>query len=126
MTEISTISLDQRRAAYAWQCVRGRNKDYENLAKAAPAMLMNNGLMQTLAFYQDKGKEHHKALLEHILGWLKQQQIVPSDDYGEAMQALHSMNAADYRHASAEALEIVKWLRQLAPTVKHREENQNA
>jgi CRISPR-associated protein Cmr5 len=121
MTEINTISLDQRRAAYAWQCVRGQNKDYENLAKAAPAMLMNNGLMQTLAFYQnkskDKGKEHHKALLKHILGWLTQQQIVPSDDYEQAMQALHSMNAADYRHASAEALEIVKWLRQLAPTV---------
>ncbi len=64
-------SLDQQRAAYAWECVQGCNGDYTNLAKAAPALIMNNGLMQALAFYQSKGKPHHLALNKHTQEWLK-------------------------------------------------------
>ena len=112
------ISLDQQRAAYAWQCVKnGVSKDYANLAKSAPALIMNNGLMQTIAFYQDKDKAHHKKLQGDILGWLKERNILTSVDYRQAMGELHEMNTSAYRHASTEALEIVKWLRQLAATV---------
>lgn len=78
-TRKSRPSLDQQRAAYAWQCVQGcnsRNDDYTNLAKAAPALIMNNGLMQALAFYQDKAnwddkkqcfkKPHYNEVSTHI------------------------------------------------------------
>lgn len=45
-------------------------EEYRNLAKAAPALIMNNGLMQTLAFYQDEqaaapGTRPPSALLDH-------------------------------------------------------------
>ena len=111
------ISLDQQRAAYAWQCVsNGVSSDYVNLAKAAPALIMNNGLMQTLAFYQTKGGEHQK-LMQDVLQWLQQQGIVSSTNYVQAMNTLQEMGAQGYRRATVEALEILKWLRQLAPTI---------
>lgn len=43
-------NLEQQRAAYAWNCVQNCSSDYVNLAKSAPALVMGNGLMQTLAF----------------------------------------------------------------------------
>ncbi len=117
-----TISLDQKRAAYAWECVSGMAdkpwfNDYANLAKAAPALIMNNGLMQTLAFYEDKAKDHHRKLKSDILGWLAQREIISGKDYRQAMVDLHEMSTSNYRLANAEALEIVKWLRQLSATV---------
>ena len=48
-------SLDQLRAAHAWAVVgkSQKNQDFKNLATSAPALIMGNGLMQTLAFYQE-------------------------------------------------------------------------
>ena len=108
------LSLDQRRAAYAWQCVQDHGSDdYARLAKAAPALIMNNGLMQTLAFYQSK-QDQHRLLLQDILHWLHHCQFLQSQDYAAAMNELHGMATSDYRLASMEALEILKWIRQLA------------
>ena len=76
---LPTTSLDQQRAAYAWQCVQNLPKDYDKLAKGAPALIMNNGLMQALAFYQDKGKtkegvmDRYHALNAHLRCWLGRQ-----------------------------------------------------
>ncbi len=47
-------TLDQIRAEYAWKCVQGVDDKYKNLAKGLPALVMSNGLMQTLAFLQGK------------------------------------------------------------------------
>ena len=108
------LSLDQKRAAYAWECVRrNANDDYANLAKGAPALIMNNGLMQTLVFYENK-KEHHQKLQRDILYWLKECDLLHATDYAVAMAELHRMSTANYRLASMEALEILKWIRQLA------------
>lgn len=74
MTTKSAPTLEQQRAQFAWDCAReGSTRsgdEYRNLAKAAPAFIMNNGLMQTLAFYQDKDKTHHKMLAEHLRRWV--------------------------------------------------------
>ena len=55
-------TLDQKRAALAWgyatasRNLQGEMADkYRNLAKGAPALIMNSGLMPTLAFYKSKG-----------------------------------------------------------------------
>lgn len=37
------LTLDQRRAADAWRCAQGKGKDYANLAKGLPALIMNSG-----------------------------------------------------------------------------------
>lgn len=110
-------NLDQQRAAYAWQCVQGCNDDYINLAKAAPALIMNNGLMQALAFYQSKGKAHHVALNRHLREWLAQRfpTQCPNAEYAAVMQSLfNSQTPRFYQEATDETLLLLRWIRQFA------------
>ena len=87
-----------------------------NLAKAAPALIMNNGLMQTLAFYQDKNKPQHQALARHLRRWLSVRTGGPDHDVGfePAMKAMLGFGPDQYRHATDEALLILRWIRQFA------------
>jgi len=114
-------SMEQKRAAYAWERVRGRNKEYKNLAKSLPAMVMTNGLMQTLAFLEgkrsrkeDNKKDPHGELLRDVLGWLKERKHIDKDGFEGAMQSLYEKESGEYRRATEEALEILRWIRQLA------------
>jgi len=117
---LSTTSLDQKRAAYAWECaqnVPNVPNDYDKLAKAAPALIMNNGLMQALAYYQDKGKDHHLALSKHVREWLKSRfsNRFTSSDYRDIMQGLFTTpDASFYRQATEETLALLRWIRQFA------------
>jgi len=118
------IDLDQQRAAFAWQRVEAAKsalneaeyKSYKNLAKGAPALVMNNGLMQTLAFFNSKGKGHHQQLLGDLLAWLDKQQIT-SQGFANAMSYFHSEASSEqYRQATDETMHLLRWLRQFADT----------
>lgn len=118
----------QRRAAFAWGKVQGCGEKYANLAKAAPALVMNNGLMQTLAFFQAK-EEHHRRLSRHICEWLvatfagqdgfpAQAGVAPEDQlFNQVMQALTQAKPDLYRRATEEALSLLRWIRQFASAV---------
>lgn len=122
-------SLDQQRAAYAWKCVQNIPKDYDKLAKAAPALIMNNGLMQTLAFYQDKGKtkegvmDRYHALNAHLMCWLGRQfsdNEFPSEQdvsFETVMSALYNAQPELFRRATEETLALLRWIRQFAAAV---------
>ncbi len=110
-------TLEQQRAAFAWTKVQGCSKDYTNLAKAAPALIMNNGLMQALAFYQYKNKAHHLALNRHLCEWLSQRGIVQQAGYGDVMTSLHNADAAAFRQATEETLALLRWIRQFAAAI---------
>ncbi|PPD18460.1 MAG: type III-B CRISPR module-associated protein Cmr5 [Methylobacter sp.] len=116
-------SLDQQRAAYAWQKVQALHpnikSEYGKLAKGAPALIMNNGLMQTLAFYQDKKGDHYKELNQHIIDWLWKRR--PRRDEGVAPtfalmmdELVHEPDSYKYRKATEETLALLRWIRQLA------------
>lgn len=107
-------SLEQKRAAFAWEKVQNKSTEYVNLAKAAPAFVMGNGLMQTLAFLKSKGEGHHKDLLDHVLEWLVKRQILPGKDFAQAMSEFAKMSSEEYWAATQEALAVLKWIRQLA------------
>lgn len=111
--------LGQRRAAHAWKCVeQGCNSDYTNLAKSAPALIMSNGLMPTLAFYAAKKGDHHAKLLRHIMTWLTQRfSGIQQADFAGTIRFLHSAHSSDYRRATEESLELLRWIRQFAPAV---------
>ncbi len=107
-------SMEQKRAAYAWRVVQGENDDYTKLAKGAPALIMNNGLMQTLAFYQDK--KHH-SLNKHIIDWLASyfkhdENVLMSFD--KMMEALLNADSQKYRKATEETLALLRWIRQFS------------
>lgn len=122
MSTDKTASLEQQRAAFAWQRIdefarMDKELDaYTKLAKGAPALILSNGLMQTLAFYESKGKTHHLRLNADLCKWLaiRLNSTFKSVTYADVMQALHSSAQGDYRRASEEVLALLRWIRQLA------------
>ena len=119
-TPAAPVTLEQKRAQFAWDFAKEgtalAGDEYRNLAKAAPALIMNNGLMQTLAFYQDKNKPQHQALARHLRRWLSVRTGGPDHDVGfePAMKAMLDFDPANYRQATDEALLILRWIRQFA------------
>lgn len=134
-------SLDQERAAFAWTCIEKRflgskeiaadkRTTYCNLAKSAPALVMGNGLMQTLAFFEakacdKKGRRKGDAetgwLNDDLLSWLARRvpELGPETgcSFRDVMSRLHSQRSEVYQRATEEAMELLRWLRQLAPAL---------
>lgn len=115
-------TLDQKRAQYAWGCAtrNARVDGYREMAKGAPALIMGNGLMSALAFYQSRtsdNQEPAKLILADVLGWLASRQMVP-DNFAIAMTAFLGSGSQDYMRATDETLAMLKWLRQFADAVE--------
>ncbi len=119
---MSNKSLDQERAEFAWKRVvsKGSNyrEKYKNLAKSFPAMIMGNGLMQSMAFLEAKNGDEHMALFTDIILWFALKGLISQDSarqgFSGVMGVLSSCSAERYRRATEEALEILKWIRQMA------------
>ncbi|BDV00434.1 hypothetical protein TDMWS_05190 [Thermodesulfomicrobium sp. WS] len=109
-------TLEQRRAQHAWKCaqegIQRHGKDYVNDAKGLPALIMNSGLMQVMAFLQQKGGRH-ELLGEHLRQWLHQQCKTPKDFTG-FMEYLMQKESTIYQRVTTEAFAWLKWLRQMA------------
>lgn len=119
-------TLDQIRAEWAWKKVQGVDEKYKNLAKGLPALVMSNGLMQTLAFLEGKAdkdrRNEYAKLADHILRWLghrEAQVLQPEEaaDFNSSMTALSQCDSLLYQRATEEALAILKWIRYLANAV---------
>jgi len=110
------LTLEQRRAADAWNCVKdGVGKEYVNVAKAMPQLIMNSGLMQTLAFMEQK-KGEHQDVAKQLREWLNLRFNGVRRDPGfePMMEALLRAKPDDFRLYTAEVLAWLKWLRQFA------------
>lgn len=118
----TTQTLEQQRAAAAHQAVQAAKqndaKRYNTLINGLPAMIMTNGLGQTLAFLAAKAKgEGNKpeALLARQLGeWILPQvdpDHAPAKTPDALLQWVLKTDSVAYRHASVEALAWLVWLR---------------
>lgn len=123
-------SLEQERAAHAWDRVRevrddGASwaKEYGHLARSAPADIQANGLGQSLAFWRakgydkgepkDNGRNAHYQLLQDVSDWLRKQLKLGSDrDLVEWVAK--DASTADYRRATTEAIAYLTWLKRFA------------
>lgn len=116
------ITLEQERSQTAWamsqEGIALAANEYTNLAKSAPALIMNNGLMQTLAFYEDKGKKHHKVLAQHLRRWIMVRCAGGADgkdlSFVNLMNFLLQADSPTYRQATEESLLLLRWIRQFA------------
>jgi CRISPR-associated protein Cmr5 len=114
---MSVQSLDQERAKYAWQCVAtGVDKEYTNIAKGAPALIMGNGLMQALAFLHNKS-DAAKKLANHVSKWVASRLRIEDGSFKSLMDALVKKDSDFYLRATEEALEVLRWIRQFAAAV---------
>lgn len=125
---MTTHTFDQQRAALAWGYAKGGmaqqyGKEYKNLAKGAPALIMNSGLMPTLAFYNGKGKAAQHLLDDLIRGMshrLAQQNLQAGQGgllFTSFMESLQKCESRDYLRYTDEALELLKWIRQFVDAV---------
>lgn len=123
-----TQTLDQKRAAIAWKFAKAGipqyGKEYKGLAKGAPALIMNSGLMPTLAFYNSKGNAAQQ-LLDDLIRGLSQRLTGQNLQAGQGrqlfpnfMEKLQAMQSRDYLRYTDEALELLKWLRQFVDAVE--------
>ena len=120
-------TLDQQRAALAWgyasDGIHKHGKKYKNLAKGAPALILNSGLMPTLAFYNGKDPEHRQLLDDLIRGLSKRLagqdlQIGQGGQlFVEFMKTLQHSESRDYLRYTDEALELLKWIRHFVDAV---------
>lgn len=132
-------TLEQRRAQNAWNVCADYTEKHVNFAKGLPALIMNSGLMQVLAFCHEKGGDCERVAAD-LRQWLASQKIGPlaapffleeakkleqARDEKEKrqiqqrifeafMQALMQSSPHDYQRVNAEAFAWLKWLRQMA------------
>lgn len=125
-------TLEQQRAADAWRCANGCQPAYTRLAKGLPALIMNSGLMQTIAFLEEKGQkshnEPHARLGEDLRQWLSRRfpRLFTGADFQPFMQALLESEPRAFQQITAEALAWLRWLRQIAPAVEKKNDKEGA
>jgi len=108
-------TLEQQRAQDAWNQCAAYSKEHVNIAKGLPALIMNSGLMQVLAFCHEKGGANEQVA-SHLRTWLgKRFNGVNHDPGFEAlMQALMNAKPGDYQAITSEAFAWLRWMRQMA------------
>jgi|SRR5579884_905634 len=111
-------TLEQQRAQDAWDRSANYRKDHVNLAKGLPALIMNSGLMQVMAFLHEKGSKdsqrHCEQVAKDLRAWLHRRFGDIPEDFEKFMQSLREADPRKYQDATAEALAWLKWLRQMA------------
>jgi CRISPR-associated protein Cmr5 len=114
-------TLEQKRAQDAWLKCANYTPEHVNIAKGLPALIMNSGLMQVLAFCHEK-KGPKEQVATDLRVWLhhRKNPMGNSKDPGfEAfMQFLMNATPQDYQAINAEAFAWLKWLRQMAAARK--------
>ena len=109
-------TLEQQRAQHAWEKaaegIAAHGSDYMNDAKGLPALIMNSGLMQVMAFLKQKGGRH-ELLMNHLLDWLHQQ-LKTSKGFKAFMQEMMHADSRRYQQVTTEAFAWLRWLRQMA------------
>jgi CRISPR-associated protein Cmr5 len=116
--------MEQRRAADAWASCQACNTEYQNTAKGLPALIMNSGLMQVLAFLHEKGakpsQNHCKVLGDQMRAWLCQRfpKELPKSGFSDFMQSLMKVEPRTFQQITTEAFAWLRWVRQMAPAVR--------
>jgi CRISPR-associated protein Cmr5 len=120
-TNTAPLTLDQQRAADAWQCAQAQSqsKEYVNLAKGLPALIMNSGLLQVMAFLEEKGpkQQHCSVVARDLRAWLRRRFPEVPEDFAGFMRALMNADSSKFQAITAESLAWLRWLRQLAAAI---------
>lgn len=114
-------TLEQLRAQDAWDVSQKYDKEHVNIAKGLPALIMNSGLMQVLAFCHEKAKKH-EVVATDLRIWLTRRMTGKADasdpGFESFMQTLLQAQPQSYQAINAEAFAWLKWLRQMAAARK--------
>ncbi len=114
-------SPNQKRSEFANRCVidaygsSDKFSDYRNMAKSAPALIMQSGLIPTLTYIMSRKNNPDKvALGKDIFKWLRETNYVKSIEIPKAFGELFELSSDRYIDATQETFELLTWLRQLS------------
>ncbi len=109
------MTLEQQRAQDAWNQCANYTQEHVNITKGLPALIMNSGLMQVLAFCHEKGGAH-EAVAQQLRIWLNQRfnRVNRDPGFEPFMQVLMQATPGQYQAITTEAFAWLKWLRQMA------------
>jgi len=112
-------TLEQQRAQDAWDKCARYTKEHVNIAKGLPALIMNSGLMQVLAFCHDKGGAN-EVVAQDLRAWLINRfpRLSRDASFEAFMQALMQSEPGEYQAITAEAFAWLRWMRQMAAARK--------
>lgn len=125
MSAVRTI--EQKRSEFALDCVKkvigkGFEGNYKGLVKKFPMMVLKNGLMQTIAFLEAKGKEQHTTLLQHLKTYLESiSPLRPELGVNSLSEYLSSTDVNLYRDLTTDILAFAKWLGRYAEALIEEE-----
>jgi len=127
-------TLEQQRAQDAWGCGAAAQQrlgssygKYVNLAKGLPALIMNSGLMQVVAFLHEKSldsqrrpkpDDHHTWLGQHLRHAIHKRFSAIPEDFEGFMEELMETSPRDYQAINSEAFAWLRWMRQMAAARK--------
>lgn len=120
-------TIEQQRAESAWKASEKCDKEYVNAAKGMPALIMNSGLMQVLAYCEDKGGAPRRVA-EQLRAWLAcrfPKAFSGGSGFEPVMKTLMAASPQDYQAITTEAFAWLRWLRQLAAAQAKAAPNQN-
>ena len=109
------LTLEQQRAQDAWNQCASYTKEHVNIAKGLPALIMNSGLMQVLAFCHEKGKAN-ELVATHLRTWLNQRfnGVARDPGFETFMQSMLQADPATFQAITTEAYAWLRWMRQMA------------
>ena len=111
-------TLEQQRAQNAWEVSVKYDKEHANVVKGLPALIMNSGLMQVLAFAHGKTDKKYEVVAADLRTWLTNRisggQFTKDPGFELFMKTLMQATPQEYKLINAEAFAWLKWLRQMA------------
>ncbi len=112
-------TLGQQRASFCLEQLKNlqcSREDFKNFSAGLPAMILQNGFGQALAFLAAKssGQDKHSATFSIIASWLSERGLIEFKDRVSVLQSVSSMEQDKYLHAQKETLAMLEWLKRYA------------
>jgi len=119
-TEATVKRISQKRAEFALERIQhlqpNMRNGFQKKVKGAPAMILQNGLGEALAFML--GKDDHKEVAKAVMAWLTKEGILPASNSnptpGDLIRGINGLSLPDYLRSQREALEVLAWLKRYA------------
>lgn len=121
----SAQTLDQRRAAHAWEAIqqvkrnpkKPEREEYAGEAKKLPIRIMTSGLGQALAFLLAKAKDKKpnlRQLHEDLTDWALRQRGLRGQSSDSLIRSVIQGDSDFLRQATDEVLAYLQWLNRFA------------
>lgn len=97
--------------------LKGDYKSYRNYAKDAGALVMTNGLIATLSYYESRKTPPAYRIRKDICFLVLGKDAV---EYRKAMEKLLNSSSAEYMEITEKTLEVIKWMRQFSDAISNK------